>query len=43
MLEKKNKLSQPTTVLIKISDRLSDAVYRYVNKKCAVFLYNTHF
>ena len=39
MYEKKNKLSQPTPILIKISARLSDAVYRNnTNEKCVIFL-----
>ena len=33
MHEKKNKLSQPTTILIEISVWLSDAVYSNVNEK----------
>ena len=37
MYEKKNKLSQPTPILIEISVRLSGAVYRNVNEKCAIF------
>ena len=39
MYEKKNKLSQPTAILIEISVRLSDAVYRNnINEKCVIFL-----
>ena len=39
MYEKKNKLSQPAPILIKISARLSHAVYRNnINEKCVTFL-----
>ena len=39
MYEKKNKLSQPAPILIKISERLSHAVYRNnINEKCLIFL-----
>ena len=42
MYNKKNKLSQPAPILIKISPRLSRAVYRNnVNEKCVIFLQNT--
>ena len=44
LYEKKNKLSQPSPILIKISARLSHAFYRNnINEKCAIFLKNTHF
>ena len=39
MYEKKNKLSQPASILDVISVRLSDDVYRNINEKCAIFLY----
>ena len=39
MYEKKNKLSQSAPILIEISARLLDAVYRNnINEKCAIFL-----
>ena len=39
MNEKKNKLSQPTPILIKISARLLHAVYRNnINEKYVMFL-----
>ena len=39
MYEKKNKLSQPAPILIKISARLSHAVCsNNINEKCVFFL-----
>ena len=34
MYEKKNKLSQPASILDVISVRLSDDIYRNINEKC---------
>ena len=38
MYEKKNKLSKPVPILIEISVRLLDAVYRNIAEKLAIFL-----
>ena len=38
LYKKKNKLSEPTNILIEISFWLSDAVYRNnINEKCVIF------
>ena len=37
MYEKKNKLSKPVPILIEISVRLLDAVYRNINEKIRHF------
>ena len=37
MYEKKNKLSKPAPILLEISFRLLDAVYRNINEKMSHF------